>query len=248
MLRKRLVTMLTFVDGVLFRTKKYDPDYRYTHNFVDAWSIDEITMLDITRDGYGVSDSFLSVIADFANRCFVPLTAGGGVRNLQDVKKLLDAGADKVVVNSGAIERPELIADIANAYGAQCAVVSMDTKKISDGQYEIYSHFGKKPTGMTPIEWAVEAEKFGAGEFIVSSIDKDGSLEGFDVTLCKQIVDAVSVPVVISAGCGNWKHIVAAFEEGGADAACLTNIYHVTDTSIQNAKKFLKQKNISVRE
>ena len=247
MLKKRLVTLLTFVDGILFRTKQYEPDYRYTHNFVDAWSIDEITLLDITREGSGLQDNFLSVVNDFSKKCFVPLTAGGGIRTLEDVRKLLDAGTDKITINTAAIENPEFITEIVNKYGSQCVVVSIDAKKITDDEYEVFSGFGKIPTRKSAIDWAYEVENMGAGELLVSSIDKDGSLEGYDINLCQQISNAVSVPVVISSGCGNWKHVVSAFENGKADAACLTNIYHFTETSIHSAKKFLKKKNIAVR-
>ena len=247
MLRKRLVTLLTFVDGTLFRSKQYEPDYRYTLNFVDAWSIDEITLLDITRKKEGSNENFLSVIDVFSKECFVPLTVGGGIRTLTDVKTFLDTGADKITINTAALHNPKFITEIANKYGSQCVVVSIDAKKIGEKKYEVFSEFGKTSTGRNVVDWAYEAEKMGAGELLISSIDKDGYLDGYDIELCRQISRSVSIPVIISSGCGNWKQIANVFKNGEADAACLTNIYHFTETSIHSAKKFLKKKNIIVR-
>lgn len=247
MLRKRLITVLTFVDGVLFRTKQFDPDYRYTLNFVDAWSVDEIVVLDVTRPGQGQRENFFKVVRGFAERCFVPLAAGGGVRGMDDVRRLLDAGADKVTVNTGALDRPELITEIASAYGAQCAVVSIDAKRDASGDYEVYSSFGSKATGLTPADWAAEVERRGAGEILVTSIDRDGSLSGYDLDLCREVATAVSVPVLIAGGAGNWKHFVEGFTEGKADGVCTANIYHFTETSIHSAKKFLSEANVPVR-
>lgn len=247
MLRKRFVTLLTFVDGVLFRTKEFHPDYRYTLNFVDAWSVDEIVVLDVTRPAQGERENFLKVVESFAKRCFVPLSAGGGVRSIDDVKRLLAAGADKVTVNTGAFEQLELITEIASAYGAQCVVVSMDVKRDEDGNYEVYSTFGSCPTGWAPADWAREAERRGAGEILVTSIDRDGSLSGYDLELCRTVAQAVSVPVLIAGGAGNWKHFVEGFTKGHADAVCATNIYHFTETSIYSAKLHLGKANVCVR-
>ncbi len=248
MLRKRLITLLTFVDGVLHRTKLFEPDYRYTQNFIDAWSIDEIIILDVSRPGTGNRTNFIKVVEGFTEKCFVPLTVGGGVRSLEDVKLLMSVGADKVTVNTGAIETPDLISQIAEAYGAQCAVVSMDAKRESDGGYQVYSKFGTTPTGMMPEEWAAKAEKLGAGEILVSSIDQDGSLAGLDLELCRKVTSAVKVPVILSGGAGNWKHFVEGFLEGKADAVCATNIYHFTEKSIQSFKANLDRTGVNVRK
>ncbi len=247
MLRKRLITVLTFNDGVLFRTKLFTPDYRYTLNFVDAWSIDEVIVLDVTRPGRGHRDNFRTVITSFARRCFVPLTAGGGIRTLDDVREFLSLGADKVTVNTGALARPHFITEIANRYGSQCVVVSIDAKKTDEGPYEVYSDFGSRPMGLGPAEWAREAEQLGAGELLVTSIDRDGSLQGYDLELCRQIADAVRIPVLICGGAGNWNHFVDGFLTGKASAVCTTNIYHFTENSIKSAKRHLANANISVR-
>lgn len=246
MLRKRVITVLTFNDGVLFRTKLFRPDYRYTLNFVDAWSVDEIVALDVTRPGEGDRANFERVVSDFARRCFVPLAAGGGVRSLADVERLMAMGADKVVVNTGALERPELITEIANSYGAQCVIVSIDAKR-TDAGYEVYGRFGGEPTGRHPADWAREAQERGAGEILVTSIDRDGWLQGYDLELSRGVADAVTVPVLILGGCGSWKHMAEGFKDGHASAVCTQNIYHFTETSIHSAKRYLDKQGIEVR-
>lgn len=246
MLRNRLVTVLTLNDGVLFRTKEFVPDYRYTTNFVDLWSIDELVVLDVTRPGQGDRGHFYDAVSALAANCFVPLAVGGGVRTLDDAKTLLSVGADKVVINSGAFERRGLISEIATAYGAQCAVVSIDARRGDDG-YEVYSHHGARPTGCAPAAWAKQAEQLGAGEIMITSIEKDGSLEGYDNDLNRTVADAVTVPVLVCGGAGNWQHFVDGFRVGGASAVCTTNIYHFTDISIRSAKRFLDRAGIAVR-
>ena len=247
MLRKRLVTVLTFNDGVLFRTKLFTPDYRYTLNFVDSWSVDEIVVLDVTRPGQGERVNFEEVISRFAKNCFVPLAAGGGIRTLDDVARALDLGADKVVINTGALARPELITEIAERYGSQCAVVALDARR-TDESYEVMGEFATKSTGQSPEVWAREAEARGAGEILVTSVERDGSLQGYDLELCRAVADAVSIPVLICGGAGNWKHFVAGFEEGHASAVCTANIYHFTEVSVRSAKAYLKKSGIGVRD
>ena len=247
MVRNRLVTVLTLNDGVLFRTKQFVPDYRYTSNFVDLWSIDEIVVLDVTRPGHGDRAHFYDAVSRLAENCFVPLAVGGGVRSLADARRLLSVGADKVVVNTGAIERPELITDIATAYGAQCVVVSIDAHARGDGTYDVRSEFGATSTGQSPDAWAKRAETLGAGEIFITSIDKDGSLEGYDNDLNHLVSRAVSVPVLVCGGAGNWQHFVDGFRIGGASAVCTTNNYHFTETSIRSAKRFLDAAGLPVR-
>lgn len=247
MLRKRLITILTFNDGVLFRTKLFEPDYRYTLNFVDAWSVDEIVILDVTRPDQGDKRNFFDVVRRFAETCFVPLTVGGGIRDLDDVKKFLDLGADKVVLNTGAVRRPEFIGEVARAYGSQCVVLSIDARRDGAGGYEVCSEYGSSPTGLTPEQWAERIEAEGAGEILVTAIERDGSLQGYDIDLCRRITEAVRIPVLISGGAGNWRHFIDGFKTGGASAVCTTNIYHFTETSIRSAKKALADADIPVR-
>lgn len=247
MLRKRLIAVLTFNNGVLFRTKHFHPDYRYTLNFVDAWSIDEIIMLDVTRPGIGDRNNFLEVINTLAQKCFVPLTIGGGIRSVADVSLFLNAGADKVSINTGAINNPSLISEISSRYGVQCIVVSIDTKIGTDGKYLVMSDAGSTNTGMEVTEWAKQAEFMGAGELLINTVERDGSLEGLDLKLCQNICAAVTIPVLALGGVGNWQHIVEGFREGGVDGVCTQNIFHFTEASIRSAKSFLKQHKIAVR-
>ncbi len=247
MLRKRLVTVLAFVDGVLHRTKEFTPDYRYTLNFVDAWSVDEIVVLDVTRHGAAPRPEFTQVVSQFARKCFVPLSVGGGIRCIDDVRRYLAVGADKVVVNTGAIRRPELITEIAQAYGSQCVVLAIDVRRDGQGGYEVMSDNGTTPTGMTPEDWARRAAELGAGEIMVTSIERDGSLLGYELDLCRRVVAAVNIPVLICGGAGNWTHFVDGFGKTGCSAVCTANIYHFTESSIRSAKKVLEKAGIPIR-
>lgn len=246
MLKKRLVTVLTFNDGVLFRTKNFVPDYRYTTNFVDAWSVDEVILLDITRPGDGDRSNFYGVIGEFARNCFIPVAAGGGVTDTEGVSDLLRAGADKVVINSEALKRPEFITEMALIFGSQCVVVSIDARKDGDS-YEVFSEYGTCPTGFQPQDWARKAEECGAGELMVTSIEKDGSLQGYDNKLNRIVAETVDIPVLVCGGAGRWQHFVDGFNDGLASAVCTTNIYHFTETSISSAKSYIQSAGIDVR-
>jgi imidazole glycerol-phosphate synthase subunit HisF len=246
-LHKRLITILTFNDGVLFRTKLFTPDYRYTLNFVDAWSVDEIVILDVTRPGGGDPANFESVVRKFASQCFVPLSVGGGIRGMKDVRRMISLGADKVVVNTAMAERPELIGEIAKQYGSQCVVCSIDARQGPDGKYEALTHFATQGTGYEATAWARKAQDLGAGEILVTSVERDGALAGYDLELCRQVVGAVKIPVLISGGAGKWEHFVEGFAQGGASAVCTTNIYHFTEASICSAKAYLTRAQIPVR-
>jgi cyclase len=247
MLRKRLITVLTFCDGVLFRTRGFTPDYRYTLNFVDSWSVDEIVVLNVTRPRGEGREAFERIVQEFARKCFVPLAAGGSVKEIEDVRRLLRIGADKVIVSTEAVARPAFITEIAQQYGAQCAVVCIDAKRSPSGAYEVYTEFGSKPTGLDPVEWAKQVESLGGGEIIIQSIDKDGTLEGYDNELNRLVVDAVKIPVLVCGGAGAWPHFVDGFEKSRASAVCTTNIYHFTEKSIKSAKVFLKKAGVDVR-
>ncbi|MCK5541086.1 MAG: imidazole glycerol phosphate synthase subunit HisF [Desulfobacterales bacterium] len=247
MVRKRLIIVLTFNNGVLFRTRNFQPDYRYTLNFVDAWSVDEVILLDISRPGKGNREIFYNVVKKFARNCFVPLTVGGGVRNLDDFKLLLGVGADKVAVNTGFIENDRLVEEASKLYGSQCVVVSMDVKKNQNSGYDVYSHFGTKRIGSDAVSFSKHAVDKGAGEILVQSIDRDGMLEGYDNEIAALISKSVSVPILLCSGAGNWEHFVQGFSKGCASGVCTTNIYHFTESSINSAKKYIMKKNINIR-
>jgi len=171
MLRHRLITVLTLNDGTLFRTKLFKPDYRYTMSFVDTWSVDEVVMLDITRAKNHGQEPFLEAIGNLAQNCFVPLAAGGGIRTLDDARRLITAGADKVVINTGALKNPALITETAQVFGAQAVVLSIDAKPSDGGGYEVFSNFGQKPSGLQASEWAKRGEALGAGEILLEFQD-----------------------------------------------------------------------------
>lgn len=247
MLRRRLVTTLTLNDGVLFRTRNFVPDYRYTLNFVDAWGVDEVVALDVTRPGQGERAHFFRAVEELARTCFVPLAAGGGVLSVEEVRALLRLGADKVVVNTAAVERPEFLAEVAEAFGAQCMVLAIDARRDERGSYEVMTHQGTRPTGLDPVAWAREGERRGAGEVLLTSIERDGTLEGYDNALNRRVSDAVGIPVLVCGGAGQWQHFVDGFVEGGASAVCTTNIYHFTEASVRSAKRHLERAGVPVR-
>ena len=247
MLRKRLIAVLTLNNGILFRTKLFRPDYRYTSNFVDLWSIDELVILDVTRENLGDKKIFLKAVEQLADQCFVPISVGGGIRNLEDVRTFLDSGADKVVVNTGAVDRPELISEIARKYGSQCVVLSMDVKTSSGGFREVIVENGTRDTGLDPVNWAQMSSALGAGEILLTPIENDGALQGYDLDLCRLISDAVHVPVLITGGAGNWQHFIDGVTLGNADGVCTQNIYHFTESSIKSAKRAMAEAGIPVR-
>lgn len=240
MLKKRLIAALALNNGVLFRTKLFRPDYRYTLNFVDLWSIDEIVALDVTRPGEGERANFEAAIERIAENCFVPLTVGGGIRSLDDIKRLFDLGADKFAINTAALERPALVSELTQKLGSQAITVSIDVKDC-----KVYSHCGTVETEWGCEAWAREVERRGAGEILLTAMERDGSLQGYDLDLVKRIVDAVSIPVIALGGCGNWKHAADVLKI--ADGACTQNIYHFTEASIKGAKTYLDQHGVPVR-
>jgi len=247
LVRNRLITILTINDGVLFRTRNFIPDYRYTLNHIDAWSIDEIVILDISRDKNKDNREFVKTVENFATNCFVPLAVGGRVSTLEDFTKLLNLGADKVTLNTQALEQPDLITRAAKKYGAQCVVVSIDAKKVTTNKYEVFTEFGVKSTGICPSAWAKEVENRGAGEILITSIDKDGTLEGYDNELNRLISESVTIPVLVAGGAGKWQDFVDGINIGKASGVCTANIYHFTESSISSAKQFMYNSKIHVR-
>lgn len=246
MLRKRLITVLTFSDAVLFRTRNFIPDYRYTHQFIDTWSVDEVVILDISRTTRERA-RFYETVKYLASKCFVPLAVGGKVSTSEEIRKLLQVGADKVVINTAAHENPAFITQASREFGAQCIVGSIDVKAAPHGGYEVYSHNGTVATGKRVEEWARRLEELGAGEICLCSIDRDGSLEGYDNELNRLVSGVISVPLLVSGGAGKWKDFAEAFSVGKADAVCTTNIYHFTESAIVSAKSYLTKQGFEIR-
>jgi cyclase len=207
---------------------------------------DEICFLDITASS-DKRDILLDTVKKTAECCFVPLTVGGGVRSIQDIRKLLLAGADKVSINTAAIKNPDLIKESSNKFGSQCIVVAIDAKKTSDNKWSVFTHGGREATDLDAIEFAKLAEKNGAGEILLTSMDRDGTKEGYDIELTKKISSSLNIPVIASGGVGNLEHLKDGILEGGASAVLAASIFHFGEYSIQEAKEYLKKENVPVR-
>ena len=207
---------------------------------------DEIVFLDITASSDN-RNIMLDVVSRTAEQVFIPLTVGGGIRSIDDFRKILSAGADKIAVNSGALKRPELINEAAEKFGNQCVVVAIDAKKRDDNGFDVYLNGGRVNTGKDAVEWAVEAEKRGAGEILLTSMDCDGTKAGYDIALTRAISDAVSIPVIASGGAGTMEHFAEALTDGGAEAALAASLFHYKEMEIIDLKKYLAEKNIPVR-
>ena len=213
----------------------------------NAQGADELTFLDITATSDD-RDLLLHQIEAVASQVFIPLTVGGGVRTVEDVRRLLNAGADKVSFNSAAVANPQVIADASAKYGAQCIVVAIDAKRRPEGRgWEVYPHGGRKATGLDAVQWAVDMVQAGAGEILLTSMDRDGTKAGFDLALTRAVSDAVSVPVIASGGVGNLEHLAAGFLEGHADAVLAASIFHYGEYTVGQAKQHLAAKGIAMR-
>jgi cyclase len=207
--------------------------------------VDELMLLDITATLEERSPDYESV-EEFSAECFVPLTVGGGIRTIDDIRNLLRAGADKICVNTAALEHPELIRDAASRYGSQCIVVSIDTRKNAAGTYACYSHSGTRPTGKEAGDWASRVESYGAGEILITSIERDGTMQGYDLDLIKTVTSRVDIPVIASGGAGNYHHMLEALEVGKASAVAAASIFQFTELTPLGAKEFLASQNVSV--
>jgi cyclase len=212
---------------------------------------DEITFLDITATHEG-RDTTVHTVEAIASEVFIPLTVGGGIRTLDDIRTMLNAGADKVGINSAAVFNPEFVKEAAGRFGSQCIVVAIDAKKVSDDaaedRWEIFTHGGRKPTGIDAVEWAAKMADYGAGEILLTSMDRDGTKDGFDLGLTRAISDAVPVPVIASGGVGNLQHLVEGVTKGGADAVLAASIFHFGEYSVPEAKSYMAEQRIEVRD
>ncbi len=207
---------------------------------------DEIVFLDITASS-DARNIMLDVVSRTAEQVFIPLTVGGGIRSIDDFRNILSAGADKISVNSAALKRPELITEAAERFGSQCVVVAIDAKKRDDSGFDVYLNGGRVNTGKDAVEWAVLAERLGAGEILLTSMDCDGTKSGYDIELTKAVSSAVSIPVIASGGAGDMEHFAEALTDGGAEAALAASLFHYGEMNIIDLKEYLSEKNISVR-
>ncbi len=216
----------------------------------DEQGADELVFLDITATAHE-RDTMVHVVEEVASQVFIPLTVGGGIRTVEDIRTMLNAGADKVGINSAAVSRPEFVREAAEKFGSQCIVVAIDAKKVSgEGEpprWEIFTHGGRKPTGIDAIEWAKRMTDYGAGEILLTSMDCDGTKNGFDLALTRAIADAVSVPVIASGGVGNLDHLADGVERGGAEAVLAASIFHFGEYTVEQAKQRMAERGIEVR-
>ena len=212
----------------------------------DSQGADELTFLDITAS-HENRDTIFDVVNRTAEQCFMPLTVGGGVRQVEDIRKLLLAGADKVSINTAAVHRPEFVGEAAEKFGAQCIVVAIDAKSTGPDKWEIFTHGGREPTGIDAIEWAKRMADLGAGEILLTSMDRDGTRSGFDIELTRTMADAVTVPVIASGGVGTLDHLVAGVRDGHASAVLAASIFHFGEFSIPEAKAHMAAAGVAVR-
>jgi len=251
MLSKRIIPCLDVKDGrvvkgINFVGLRDAGDPVETAKFYNGEGADELVFLDITASS-DERKTIVDVVERTAREVFMPLTVGGGIRTVDDFREILLAGADKVSVNSAAVKNPRIIADAADKFGSQCVVVAIDGRRRPDGGFNVYINGGRKDMGIDAIEWAVEAERLGAGELLVTSMDTDGTKSGFDIELTKAICDRVKIPVIASGGGGKVEHFSDVFEETGCDAALAASLFHFRELSVRQVKEYLKTRNIPVR-
>ncbi len=251
MLKARIIPCLDVKDGRVVKGVNF-VDLRDAGDPVeqarvyDEAGADELCFLDITAS-HENRDTIYEVVSGTAEQCFMPLTVGGGVRTTDDIRKLLLAGADKVSINTAAVHRPEFVAEASERFGAQCIVVAIDAKSVGDGRWEIFTHGGRKPTGIDAVEWAKRMVGNGAGEILLTSMDRDGTGIGFDIALTRTIADAIPVPVIASGGVGTLDHLVDGVRDGHATAVLAATIFHFGEYSIQQAKAHMQAAGVPMR-
>ena len=251
MLTKRIIPCLDVtagrvVKGVRFLELRDAGDPVEIARRYDEQGADELTFLDITASSDD-RDIILHVIEAVADQVFIPLTVGGGVRAVEDVRRLLNAGADKISINTAAIQTPRLVAEAAGRFGSQCIVVAIDAKADGPGRWQVYTHGGRRGTGLDAVAWAREVERLGAGEILLTSMDRDGTRQGFDLGLTRAVADAVGIPVIASGGVGSLEHLAEGGTQGRADAVLAASIFHFGEHTVAEAKRLMADRGIPVR-
>jgi len=251
MLAKRIIPCLDVsagrvVKGVNFVELRDAGDPVEIARRYDEQGADEITFLDITASSDD-RDIILHIVEAVASQVFIPLTVGGGVRQVEDVRRLLNAGADKVSMNTAAVNNPQLVAEASAKVGAQCIVVAVDAKQTALGRWEVFTHGGRRNTGLDAIEWVRKVESLGAGEILLTSMDRDGTKAGFDLPLTRAVADAVGIPVIASGGVGTLQHLADGVTEGRADAVLAASIFHYGEYTVRQAKEYMRSRGIEVR-
>lgn len=252
MLKKRLIPSLVLRDGLVVRSVGF-AHTNIIHwkpmtaiDFFNKWAVDEIVVLDVSRD-LSRRERFYEVVEGLSGKCFVPLTVGGWVTSIDEVRRLLRLGADKVTINTHAVRCPDFITECAQVFGSQCVVVSIDVRRAPDGMPEVWIDRGREPTGRAAPDWAREVEGRGAGEIFLTSIDREGHGQGYDLPLVRSVVDTMSIPVIVFGGAFMWQHLVDGIVVGGADAVSAANVFHFTEQSTRKAKEYMRQAGIDVR-
>jgi len=251
MLKSRIIPCLDVKDGRVVKGVNFvdlidagDPVEQA--RVYDAQGADELCFLDITATSDN-RDTIYDVVRRTAEQCFMPLTVGGGVRQVEDVRKLLLAGADKVSINSAAVKRPEFVREAAEQFGRQCIVVAIDAKQTGPGKFEIFTHGGREPTGIDAVHWAERMAEYGAGEILLTSMDRDGTRAGFNIPLTRAVADAIEIPVIASGGVGNLEHLVEGIRDGHATAVLAASIFHFGDYTVMEAKEAMRDAGLAVR-
>lgn len=252
MLTKRIIPCLDVtggrvVKGVQFLELRDAGDPVEIAELYNQQGADELTFLDITASSDG-RDTMVDVVRKTAERVFMPLTVGGGIRTVDDIRRMLNAGADKVSINTAAVHNPDFVREAAQRFGSQCTVVAIDARQVlGEQRWEVYTHGGRKPTGIDAVEWAVRMESYGSGEILLTSMDRDGTKDGYDIALTRAVVDAVGIPVIASGGVGTLEHLYDGFVAAGASACLAASIFHFRQHTVAEAKEYLRGKGVPVR-
>ena len=249
MLKKRLIACLIIKDGLIVQSVGFNNYFpigkpNFSIEFIARWDVDEIILLDISAEN---SKKDYSQLKLFIKECFVPITYGGGISSIEDVHDIINSGADRISINSNAVDNPKLIEDIAKIYGEQCIVASIDYKNNEDGKNRVYTYSGKKNTGLDPLDWAKKCEQLGAGEILLNSIDRDGKGTGYDISLIKEITEYINIPLIACGGVGKFSDFSMGILDGGASAVAAANIFHYVEHSTIIAKANMYNNGVQIR-